>query len=208
MSGLGAVIGYAVGTAQVLFVDWWRRVTAHKKHLRLLQSELRRLRTFEAKFNWEDGLPPDDGHIPAPPSPTDLFVRTIGDMDWQLTDEHQDDNSQQSFLHLVDGSKMLRYYADKMSAIEQRAPMADKAEMERLRRDGSAYAAVYDAKLDEFLFLIDDALRDVRRRLELTTFGTQLDRAFAVLPRGKNPEPLAVDDARLRKWRQEKTERR
>ena len=86
MSGLEAVVGYAVGTIQILFVDWWRRVATHKRQLRLLQAELRRLRTFDAKFRWKDGAPPDDGLVPAPPNPTDLFVRTVGETDWELTD--------------------------------------------------------------------------------------------------------------------------
>jgi hypothetical protein len=80
MNALAAVAGYAIGTFQILAIDWWRRVSAHKRHLQLLQAELRRLRTFKATFGWANGSPSDD-HTPASPQPTDLFLKTVGETD-------------------------------------------------------------------------------------------------------------------------------
>ena len=201
MQGVGAVIGYAVGTFQVLFVDWWRRVAAHRRQLTLLQAELRRLRTYEAQFNWVDGLPPLDERLPAAPQPTELFIKTVGEVDWRLTDEHRDDNSQQSFLHIVDGCAILKYYVDKVLEIADRAPSANQGEKERLRQRGVGYAGEYDEKIDELLYLVDDALRDIKRRLELADIGRQLERAFSELPPGDNPKPLQKNDPRVDSWR-------
>jgi hypothetical protein len=201
MQGIGAVIGYAVGTFQVLFIDWWRRVAAHRRQLRLLQAELRRLRTFEAQFKWVGGLPPLDERLPAAPQPTELFVKTVGEVEWPLTDEHRDDNTQQSLLHIVDGCTILKYYVDKVLEIADRAPSVNPEEKERLRQRGVGYAAEYDDKIDELLFLLDDALRDMARRLELADMGRQLERAFSELPPGENPKPLQKNDARVEAWR-------
>jgi hypothetical protein len=203
MAGVEAIIGYAVGTFQVLFVDWWRRIAAHRRQLTLLQSELRRLRTYEAQFRWKDGLPPVDERLPAAPQPTELFVKTVGEIEWRMTDEHSQDNTQQSLLHIVDGCAMLKYYVDKSLEIVDRAPFADAKDKERLRKKGAGYAAEYDQRIDEILFLIDDALRDIGRRIELADFGRQMERAFGQLPAGANPKPLQENDWRVEEWRRQ-----
>ena len=63
-----ALIGYALGSAQILVIDWIRARTTHRRQLRLLRAELRRLSGFARKYNWEhDELPADDTH-PNPPT--------------------------------------------------------------------------------------------------------------------------------------------
>jgi hypothetical protein len=159
------------------------------------------LRTFEAKFRWEEGLPPEDEQIPTPPNPTDLFIKTVGEVEWRLTDEHVDDNTQQALLQLVDGCTTLRYYAGKVAEIADRAPLASPDEKRLLRERGSAYADIYDSKVDELLYFIDDALRDICRRLALTGLFSQLDRVIDGIPQGENPLPLQPNDPRLAEWR-------
>jgi hypothetical protein len=67
VSGIGAVLGYAVGTFQVLAVDGWQRCAAHRRQLRLLRAELLQLGTYDAQFDWADAGPPDDDQMPRPP---------------------------------------------------------------------------------------------------------------------------------------------
>jgi hypothetical protein len=201
MPGLEAVAGYALGTLQVLIVDWWRRIVSHRRQLTLLQAELRRLRSFDSTFHWSDGLPPADEKIPRAPKETELFVRTVGEMDWRLTDEHDDDNAQQAFLHLLDGFSLLRFYADKVMEVADLARTATSAEKLQLRVRGEAYANSYDSRLDDVLFQVDDSLREIARRLEIAKFNEQLDRAFSPLPRGTNPAPFTLNDPRLAEWR-------
>jgi hypothetical protein len=202
MPGISALVGYAIGTFQVLFIDWWRRVTSHRRQLTLLQAELRRLRGFDTQFGWVGDLPPDDEVLPIPPKPSDLLVRTIGEMDWRLTDEHRDDNSQQSFLDLADGCGVLNSYSDKVRELLEVAVTSTGEEKSRAVKRAAGYSRSYDANLDRVLFHIDDALRDIGRRLELTTFGTQVGRALEELPAGINPPGVvANEDPRLQEWR-------
>ena len=203
MRGIEALAGYAIGTIQVLVIDWWRRIAAHKRNLRLLQAELRRMRTFEAKCGWDGGLPPEDEKIPAPPTPTELFVKTVGETEWRLTDEHRDDNTQQALLHILDGCSTLRHYSSKLQEIADRAPFADQTEKAKLREKGEGYATAYDANIDEVLYLIDDALRDIARRLQMTDFFSQLDRVIDGVPVGTNPPGLQPNDPRLDDWKKE-----
>ena len=203
MPGSGAVVGYAIGTVQVLFVDWWRRISTHRRQLRLLRAELRRLSTFKGKHRWEDGLPPEDEQLPIAPKGTDLFTKTVGEVEWTLTDEHSDDNSQQSMLQLLDGCSLLGRYAEWVLEVAEKAPHSTgPEEKEKLRKRGAAYADAYDDRLDAFLFLVDDALTDLDRRLNAATFTRQLKRVFfGRLRRGSNPPPLERNDPRIDEWK-------
>ncbi len=109
-----------------------------------------------------------------PPTPTDLFVKTIGETDWRLTDEHRDDNSQQSFtasyrrLHV---SRCGSEPTEINEAIDAAVYIGDSAERRRLRERCEQFADEYDDKLDELLYLIDNALSDLARRIDQTTLG-------------------------------------
>lgn len=202
MFGLSAVIGYAIGTLQILLIDWWRRVAAHRRHLCLLQAELRRLRTFEPKFEWVDGIPPEDEKVPRPPQETELFVRTVGETDWRLSDEIENDNTQQALLHILDGCWTLRLYASEvMAAVDQSRLEKDGEERLKLLFRAAAYAKAYDGEVDGVLYLVDDALRDLERRLALATLGEQLGRAFNTLPRGQNPTLFQKNDPKFLEWK-------
>lgn len=59
-SGIWGVVGYAVGTAQILILDWVNARKTHQSHLRLIRAELRRLRAINGKFGWKDTGPGAD----------------------------------------------------------------------------------------------------------------------------------------------------
>jgi hypothetical protein len=204
MPGQSAVVGYAVGTAQVLVVDWWRKIAAHQRQLRLIRSELRRLRTFSSKFGWVNGLPPEDEQLAIPPIPTDLFIKTVAELDWTLTDEHRDDNSQQAILQLLDGYALLKRYADWVGAVAEKAPNATAGEKGKLRERGATYADAYDARIDEVMLLTDETLTDIERRLANSGFWKQIRRIkrhVLGLPKGTNPPPLVANDPRIAEWK-------
>lgn len=199
--GVGAVVGYAVGTIQVLFVDWWRRIAAHRRQMLLLQADLRRLRGFDKQFGWNSGKPPDDDMIPMCPGASELFARTVSECDWRLSDEHEDDNSQQAFLNLLDGIALLRMSHAK--AIEHldlaRAAIGDVKNDLVYRAIG--YAGQYDDVLDQVLYQIDDSLREIARRLPLAVAGEQVNRAFGMLPPGVPPKSFDASDPRFLAWK-------
>jgi hypothetical protein len=207
VNGLEAVFGYAIGTIQILLVDWWRKVAAHRRQLRLLRSELIRLSKFSHAFNWIDGLPPEDDSTPLPPSPSELFVHTIGEMDFALTDEHSTDNFQESLLHLVDGCNVLGQYRAQIFALMEKSPGGHIEVKERFVEDTPRLAAAYDRQLVKVLFQVDGSIREVDRRLELLTVSEQFSRAFADLPRGTNPPDVSDSDPRLEEWRRTRVRR-
>lgn len=88
MEGLGLLAGYAIGIVQILAIDWWRRRLAHAAQLRLLNAELQRLSGFGSTFlAHPDGRPKGDS-IPRSSTPTELFLRAIGETDFSLRLSH------------------------------------------------------------------------------------------------------------------------
>src|SRR5262245_51933766 len=83
---LWAIVGYAIGTVQVLFIDWARARTLHRSQLRLIRAELRRLAAIHAKFAWRDDGPGSDV-VPKPPELTPTFLQAVAAADFHLTDE-------------------------------------------------------------------------------------------------------------------------
>ena len=114
------IAGYAIGTAQVLFVDWVQRRREHVRQLRLLRAEFRSVGELVAKFGWEKGVPPPSDQVPYPPRVSDQFLPTVAAMDYYLTDEHEDDNGQLAHLTLLDSINHLQdYHMKTMSLVDQ-----------------------------------------------------------------------------------------
>ena len=109
-----ALFGYALGTLQILLPDCFRARNAHARHLRLLRADLRNAATYTAKFNWSEGKPVHL-QIPRRPRVSPTFESTLSETDFSLTDEHLDDNTQQSLLGITDGFQVLDYYLAKWS---------------------------------------------------------------------------------------------
>ena len=105
------LIGYAIGTAQILLLDWYRARRAHDRHLRLVRAELRRARGQSETFEWTEDGPSDTTElIPKPPQVSDVFTDTLARTDFYLTDEHEGDNCQESLFGLLDGLELLAHY--------------------------------------------------------------------------------------------------
>ena len=88
-----------------------------------------------------------------------------------------------------------RYEANLRSRLEDvRVHGAPRA----LLSDCIDYARAYDAELAYTMFIVDDAIREITRRLCAIRFPHQLARALRPLPVGTNPPPLEKNDPRLK----------
>jgi hypothetical protein len=201
MIGIEGVAGYAIGTVQILLLDWWRKISAHRRQLRLLRAELRRLATHSGKFDWVDGEPPDSNRIPNPPVPTEAFVRTIAETDFSITDAHRDDNLQQAMLSIAVGCEQCQRYVDRFTAMTESFPGADPEVKKTFLEVVPTLVEAYDAKVDQVTFAIDQMLADLESRFSRLTIVDQFARAFAGLPVGSNPAPVEVGDARITEWK-------
>lgn len=195
--------GYILGTAQLVFADWIRERRKHCLDLRFLRAELRRLRGHEKKFEWVDDGASGPKGLPVCPQPVPNYLEAVANTDFRLTDEVADDNAQQSLLDAVNSCQVLQRYADGIEKLTDRVDSGgtDAARKPELRHRAARLAASYDDSLDRFLYGVDDALRDVERRLEEIGWRKQLRRMFSKLTEGSNPEPLTPNDPRLEVWR-------
>ena len=198
---LPALAGYAIGTAQILILDWFRARWAHARQLRLLRAELRRIAVFKAKFGLRLDRPPERDQLPRPASMLPAFLSTVSAMDFWITDEHRDDNSQEGFLGAADGFAALgETHARAMKELDAirstDAPALKKEHLERL----VAFGADYDEKVDYMQYLVSESLRDIDRRLKTVRWWRQLLRLATPMPRGSNPPPLQPKDPRVAAW--------
>jgi hypothetical protein len=193
-------VGYAVGTAQVLVVDWWRGVASHRRSLRLLHAELERSLLFDHKFQYSMTTPPKKER-PRPPLPTDKFLDTVAAADFGLTDEHVGDNSIGSFLSTIDSCNLLVRYADRVEALQaeimKATTLPGSQEALDLWESAVEQAKAYDALLDRVRAGMVDALFDIERRLLEARFIPQVVRKFRPLKRGVNPPRMTDDDSRI-----------
>jgi hypothetical protein len=60
--------------------------------LRLLRSEIQRLRAHDGKYQWEDRGIYDTTEVPVAPVIVSAFAATIADIDWSLTDSPVSDD--------------------------------------------------------------------------------------------------------------------
>jgi hypothetical protein len=196
--GLTAVIGYAIGTAQILVLDWLRARWAHARQLRLLRADLRRVADFQAKFNLSLHTPPTTEDLPRPAAVSSTFVSTVAAVDFWLTDEHRDDNTQEALLGIADGLVALADIhgraTKELDAI--RATEDNTRRREHLERL-VGYANEYDRETDYVQYVIKDSIRELDRRLRLVKWYRQLPRVILPLPKGANPLPLKRGDPRL-----------
>jgi hypothetical protein len=187
---LWALAGYAIGTIQVLFIDWARARTSHRSHLRLIRAELRRLSAINKGFEWRDDGPGSDV-IPKPPELTSTFFQAVAGADFHLTDEHDEDNTQQGLLELLDGCTVLQHYHRETlrRSAEAKQEQGGQRKLE-LWFEAKELADEYDATMDQFQTHVTSALNDINRRLRDSSWWRQLNRPIGKLPPGTNPSPL------------------
>lgn len=194
LEALTALAGYAVGTAQILALDWWRERRAHRQALRLLRSEFRRLQAFDAKYNWEANREPTTDNIPKSPSVSSTFLETVTGTDWSLTDVHRDDDSQLSAITVADLCHTQQHYHNEIDRLlKEIQNSSDEDRFERM----ILFSKQYDKEVNQFQYVIADALRDIDRRLDEARFLRQLRRAGRRLGPGTNPPPVTPDDPRV-----------
>lgn len=200
-----ALLGYSIGTLQVLLIDWWRSRVEHARQLRLIRAELRRAKTHRVKFDWIKGAPPESNHVPNPPRVSPVFESTVSMVNFRVTDELEDDNAQESLFNLMTGLEQLsRYHGDAMRSLDEATEVSGEQAITKLNY-GVDYAKKYDDVLDVVLFQIDDAVRELDRRLGESTIAAQVARRVknpsGRLPCGPPPDPVGVGDPRVEAWK-------
>ncbi len=193
-----ALFGYALGTLQVLVVDWLRRRREHARQLRALRAEFRILRVHNRKYEYDTENWHKEDSVPRPPVASPQFVPTISSVDFELTDEYSNDNSQEAFLGITSGLSLLQYYDEKWHEVTESAQDPNNAnEKQRFIDTGVALMREYDKVLDRTQFLAADALRDIDRRILELRLWRQVGRSFHPLRPGPLPPPFAPDDPRI-----------
>jgi len=187
-----ALIGFALGSSQVLLIDWIRARSQHRRQLRLLRSELRRLSGFHRHWGLQHNIVPPDDITPNPPRITASYQRLLQEIDFWVTDEHSDDNTQQGLIDIADGAALLeRYDANVRKLLDDAKTGRTHAEKAKYLKRAVETAQAYDKELDRWQVIVTSALSDVDRRLRCARMLNQVGRAFRPMPDGENPPPLA-----------------
>jgi hypothetical protein len=71
-----ALVGYAIGTVQILLLDWIRARVSHARQLRTLRAYLRQALKLAKTFDWDESGPKDD-FIPRAPYVGPKFVELV-----------------------------------------------------------------------------------------------------------------------------------
>ena len=197
--GLSALIGYAIGTAQILGLEWFRARRNHRRQLRLLRAELKRVGEFTTKFGLTKDTPPADDFLPRPAALYSGFVNAVSEIDFWITDEHRDDNSQQVLLGIADGFVAVSDIHGHVIRELDSARASEDSKLKRKHLDRLVeYADEYDRELDRIQYLVKDAIRDLDRRLRSGRLLPQIGRLFRPMPKGTNPPSLTRNDPRLK----------
>ena len=195
------VLGYAIGTAQILLIDWWGRKREHDRQQRLLRAAVRQIHERSQNlFGWNQHSGPQMAKTPNPPRISTEYSVVVAATDFYLTDEHDDDNTQQGLFSIVDGIEVLAHYRQRVDEIhEKMGGETDPTRRTELRRQCVGLAEAYDDAANRLEFMGRTALDDLERRLAMTDFKTQAARALKRrLPKGTNPPLLGgTDDPRL-----------
>jgi hypothetical protein len=152
------------------------------------------------KFQWQKGVPPASDDVPYPPRVSEQFIPTVAEIDYYLSDEHDDDNAQQAHLNVIDGINHLELYHRTAMELVDKARAEEEKGLAREHLDRAVdNATQYDLETERVGYIIDSALSDLERRLRVATLRHQLRRFGRGLPKGENPAPLTKDDPRFLK---------
>ncbi len=189
--------GYAIGTTQIVFLEWLRNRAAHRRALRLLRAELLRLQTFSTKYAWTVGGVPGSDVLPRPPSASATFQPLLAALDWRLTDSIEDDQSALAMITIGDLCELLQQYHADIAINLEKARTGTLPES-RVHLDRAVETSqVYDRTGDDFQFVIAEAIREVEERLDRARTLPQLLRLVRRLPAGENPPPVVANDPRV-----------
>ena len=186
-----ALVGFALGSSQVLLLDWIRGRAQHRRQLRLLRADIRRLSGFRQHWGWQHGVVPATDTTPNPPRVTTSYQRLLQEIDFWLTDEHADDNTQQALIDIADGAVLLdRYDGDVRKLLDSAKSAPTAKEKSKYLSRAVDTTQVYDKELDRWLLMVTSALSDIERRVSSARTLNQVGRAFRRMPKGANPTPL------------------
>jgi hypothetical protein len=175
----------------------------------LVRAEFQRLDGFDRKFDWTHAGPPATEAIPKAPTVGQTFLNTVAAVDWRLTDQYENDESLFSIITVADLCDTLqRYHA----MVEEDLAKAEAAPTPIAARQPVHHAVEsainYDNEVDQFLYVVNDALRDLERRLAEARVRQQVRRLVTRLPRGENPAPVTPDDPRVKEFASERARRK
>jgi len=135
-------------------------------------------------------VPPSDA-TPVPPRITPSYQRLLQDLDFWLTDEHSDDNTQQALIEIADGAAVLeRYDADVRRLLDSAKNATTQAAKAKSLSRAVDTSQAYDKELDRWLIMVASAVSDVDRRLRSASTWRQIGRAMRKMPKGTNPPAL------------------
>lgn len=178
-----AIFGYALGSAQLFIVDWLNRRRLHKTHIRVIRAEIgRALLNGSQKFNWDTADELKD-QVPRPPNVSSKYDDIITSTDFSLTDEHEDDNTQEALLGILDGCNLLEDYVDRILKLaDQSDAEPDAGKRLKVADDVKQLTKVYDREHDKVTDQLTDCRRDINRRLKQINFWQQIGRIGRNLP--------------------------
>jgi hypothetical protein len=192
------LIGYVIGTLQILVLDWARTRAQHRRHLRALRAELRRLSEYATEFVISDDRRIDSDKIPHPPQLNPQFSDLVFQTEFFLTDEIRDDNSQEALLDIEAGCRSLDYYWKdfdrRIQHIKSLPPGPERAER---KAEAVDVAESYNRTSRMLQLSLRSTMDDMDRRLRASGTTSQLKRLFTRLPPRENPPRIALDDPRL-----------
>ena len=209
LSILPPLIGYVLGTSQILILDWVRERRNHARALRFLLAEVLRLQAFTERYEYESVPDVFRVHPPRPPHLSARFVETVSEADFTITDEHLGDNFQRVLLSVADTSVAL---LEEFASVER--DMAKFLEFIKGKRFDDLAARPtgvmehYNTLADTFATQLHGVERDLRRRLREADLVKQLDRLITPLEAGTNPPDLNLGDERVAAFIRERDTRK
>jgi DNA invertase Pin-like site-specific DNA recombinase len=128
---------------------------------------------------------------------TTSYLRLLQETDFWLTDEHDDDNTQQGLMDIADGVAILERYSADVHRLVDQMRAAPREEKKKYGERAIAASQAYDRNLDRLQIMIESAVSDMERRLRTARLLPQLARVLRSLPKGTNPPALPPVDYEL-----------
>lgn len=187
---LTLLIGYAIGTAQIVVIEWIRRRVRHRSDLRVLLAELRRTRAYDGTFQIDQPGSADKQTMPRPPTVSSRFADFVTQTELHLTDPSEEARTQEALLGVLDACVMFQGICARFEATaSELRRTTDPVYQSELAVNLRGMASDYDRRLVGFMKVLDTVLRDVQDRLRDASTWRQLNRLLSLSSRGSQPQP-------------------
>jgi hypothetical protein len=165
--------GYAIGTAQIVGIDWWREIRAHRRQLRLLRAILKGAMQFNGRFS---PVFPSAGRRPKAPTFGPRYHDTVTSVDFALTGHYKDGTLENliTWESTCDELRLLNEKAcDRLDELDKPgSPLTISEQWAAAERA----AKLYNETLDELRRFCDYTIGEMDRRLALATLRAQFSR--------------------------------